>query len=133
MMERLPHTLVWDDEHGANQQIDAGEMMRRLATVLAGELETKHFRGEPRYQIKRFYPGGFELLIVAGHVYDDREALSMTFELGAAAMDRPLASYHLSGGLQRIKASRHTAWIRASNGTVVLVGEGLGGYLEIQN
>ncbi len=130
---RLPHLVTWDDQHAANQLIDPAEMLRRLARVLDAELAERSFRGEPRYELRRVYPGGFELAIVAGHIYDTREALSMSFELHAAGMRRPVASYHLAGGLQRVKVSDTTAWIRAANGTVLILGEGLGGLIEVQN
>ena len=133
MADRLPHRVVWDDRHGEQQQLEAGEMMRRLAGVLQAELVERSFRGEPRYELRRVYRGGFELTIMAGHIYDTRETLSMAVELRAAGMDRPLASYHLSGGVGRIKASETTAWISAANGTVLIVGEGLGGIIEVQN
>ena len=127
------HVVTWDDQHAANQQLDAGEMMRRLAGVLQADYQERSFRGEPRYELKRVYRGGFELAIIAGHIYDTRESLSMVVELRASGMDRPLASYHLAHGPQRVKASGDTAWIRAANGTVLIVGEGLGGILEVQN
>ena len=132
-MERLAHMLTWDDQHAINQRIDAGEMMRRLAHVLSAELVERAFRGEPRYELRRTYRGGFELGIIAGHIYDTREVLSMAVELRAAGMQRPLASYHLSSGLERVKASEATAWLRAANGTILIVGEGLGGIVEVQN
>lgn len=131
-MQRSPHLVIWDDAAAAEQQIDAGEMMQRLARVLSADYTEKTFRGEPRYELRRCYVGGFELQIVAGHIYDDREALSLVIELRAAALERPLASVHLSGGVQRVKASRDTAWLRARNGTIVLVGESLGGIVEVQ-
>ena len=133
MLDRLPHLVTWDDQQAINQRIDAGEMMRRLARVLDAEYRERSFRGEPRYELRRTYRGGFELAIVAGHIYDTRENLSMGVELRAAGMIRPLASYHLSDGLERIKVSDDTAWIRATNGAVLIVGEGLGGILEVQN
>ena len=134
--EHLPrtyHTVVWDDQETMNQQLDAGEMMRRLAVVLQAEYHERTFRGEPRYELRRVYRGGFELSILAGHIYDTRETLSMAVELWAAGMSRPLVSYHLSSGLQRVKASGNTAWLRAANGAVLIVGEGLGGIVEAQN
>ncbi len=131
--DSLPHLVAWDDQHVVNQMIDPGEMMRRLAGVLGAEYAERGFRGEPRYELRRGYPGGFELVIIAGHIYDTREALSMSVELRTVGMSRPLASYHLSDGLQRIKASGTTAWIRAANSTVLIVGEGLGGLIEVQN
>ncbi len=130
---RMSHLVAWDDQHVVNQMIDPGEMMRRLAGVLGAEYAEQSFRGEPRYELRCSYPGGFELVIIAGHIYDTREALSMSVELRTAGMSRPLASYHLSDGLQRVKASGTTAWIRAANGTVLIVGEGLGGLIEVQN
>lgn len=132
-MHRSPHLVAWDDTNAANQMIDAGEMMRRLARVLNGDYREKQVRGEPRYEIERTYVGGLVLLIIAGHIYDDRETLSLVIELRAAASARPLVSYHLSGGLQRVKASHDTAWLRSDNGTIAIVGEGLGGIVEIQN
>ncbi len=129
----LPHTVFWDDQDTVNQRVDAGEMMRRLGRVLEAEFVERSFRGEPRYEIRRVYPRGFELRIVAGHIYDTRELLSMAVELWAAGVDRPLASYHLSSGIERVKASANSAWIRAFNGTVLIVGEGLGGIVEVQN
>ncbi|MBA3947889.1 MAG: hypothetical protein H0X37_25460 [Herpetosiphonaceae bacterium] len=133
LAERLPHVVTWDDQDAVDQQIDAGEMMRRLAGILGGEYREKQFRGEPRYEVRCYLPGGFELSLMAGHIYDDRETLSLAIELRAAALSRPLASYHLSGGIDRIKASADTAWLRATNGTVVILGHGLGGILEVQN
>jgi hypothetical protein len=44
-----------------------------------------------------------------------------------------LSSTHLSGGVERVKASQDTAWLRARNGTIVIVGESLGGIVEVQN
>ncbi len=132
-MERLRHTIIWDDAQAENQRLDAGEAMRRLAQVLEAELSERSFRDEPRYELRRVYRGGFELTIVAGHIYDTREHLSMAVELRAAGMSRTLASYHLSEGLQRVKASGNTVWIRAANGTVLILGEGLGGIVEVQN
>lgn len=132
-IERLPHRVVWDDEYAANQVIDPAEMMRRLARVLDARLVERTFRGEARYELTRSYPGGFELAIVAGHIYDTREALSLSVELYAAAVSGPLASYHLADGLQRVKVSATTAWLRAANGTVLILGEGLGGLIEVQN
>ena len=131
--DRLPHLVAWDDQHVVNEMIDPGEMVRRLAGVLGAEHAERSFRGEPRYEIRRSYPGGFELVLIAGHICDTRETLSMSVELWAAGMSRPIASYHLSDGLQRVKASGTTAWIRAANGTVLIVGEGLGGLIEVQN
>ncbi len=132
-VEHLRHTVIWDDAQAQNQRLAAGEAMRRLAHVLEAELSERSFRDEPRYELRRVYRGGFELTIVAGHIYDTREHLSMVVELRAAAMSRPLASYHLSEGLQRVKASGNTVWIRATNGTVLILGEGLGGIVEVQN
>ena len=131
--EPLRHAVIWDDAEATNQRIDAGEMMRRLARVLDAELEERSFRGEARYALRRCYPGGVELEIVAGHIYDTREVLSLAVELRAAGVGRPLASYHLSGGPQRVKAAAGTAWIRAVNGAVLIVGDGLGGIVEVQN
>jgi hypothetical protein len=125
--------VAWDDPRAVNQLIDPGEMMRRLARVLGAQYVERSFRGEPRYELRRTYRGGFELTIMAGHIYDTREALSMSVELRTAGMSRPVASYHLSNGLQRVKASDTTAWISAGNGTIVIVGEGLGGLIEVQN
>lgn len=131
--ERLPHLVAWDDPQAVNQLIEPGEMMRRLAGVLGAQYVERSFRGEPRYELRCGYPGGFELVIMAGHIYDTREALSMSVELWAAGMSQPLASYHLSNGLNRIKASDTTAWISVANGTVLIVGGGLGGLIEVQN
>jgi hypothetical protein len=131
--ERLPHTVFWDDADQSNQQIDAGELMRRLSNVLGGSLVERTFRGEPRYELRRRYGDGLELTIVAGHIYDTRETLSLAIELRLEGRERPLASYHLSGGLQRVKASGAVAWLRAANGSVLIVGEGLGGLIEVQN
>ena len=133
MIVRPPHMVTWDDQHTSNESIDAAEMMQRLAKVLEGEYIEKRFRGEPRYEVRRFYPGGFELTIVAGHVYDNREVLSMIVELYAAAMPHPLVSVHLSNGVDRVKAARETAWLRANNGTIVIVGQSIGGFVEVQN
>ena len=108
-------------------------MMRRLAGVLRAEYRERTFRGEPRYELRRVYGGGFELSVIAGHIYDTRETLSLAVELRAAGQSRPLASYHLSSGVERVKASADTAWLRAANGTVLIVGESLGGIVEIQN
>ncbi len=132
-MQRTPHVVIWDDQHASEQLIDAADMMQRLARVLNADYKEKTFRGEPRYEIQRFYPGGFELSIIAGHIYDDREVLSLAIELRAAAMPRALTSVHLSNGVERVKASQDTAWLRARNGMVVLIGESLGGIVEIQN
>lgn len=132
-MERLPHSVLWDDQTAASQRIDAGEMMRRLAAVLRADLREYHFRGEPRYELRRVYPGAVSLAIVAGHIYDTREVLSMAVELRLDGTDRPLASFHLSGGLERVKASGTTAWLRAANGPVLVVGDGPGGIVEVQS
>lgn len=132
-MQRTPHVVIWDDQHASEQTIDAAEMMQRLARVLSADYKEKTFRGEPRYELQRFYPGGFELSIIAGHIYDDREVLSLAIELRAAAMPQPLTSVHLSNGVQRVKASQDTAWLRARNGMIVIVGAGLGGIVEVQN
>ncbi|HEX6293453.1 MAG TPA: hypothetical protein VFZ66_30005 [Herpetosiphonaceae bacterium] len=132
-MQRASHLLIWDDQQVSEESIEAAEMMRRLARVLSADYQEKTFRGEPRYEVRRFYPGGFELSIVAGHIYDDREVLSLAIELRAAALPQPLTSVHLSNGVQRVKASRDTAWLRARNGTIVIVGESLGGIVEVQN
>ena len=133
MSKYLPHSVAWDDQDAMNQRLDAGEMMRRLAGVLHADFSERSFRDEPRYELRRIYRGGFELTIVAGHIYDTRENLSMVVELRAAGSNRPLASYHLSNGLERIKVSGDTAWIRATNGPVLIVGESLGGIVEVQN
>jgi len=133
MIARPPHVVTWDDQTTSNETVDAAEMMQRLAKVLDAEYSEKSFRGEPRYELRRFYPGGFELTISAGHIYDNREVLSLIVELTAAAMPRPLVSVHLSNGVQRVKAARETAWIRALNGTIVIVGQGIGGIVEVQN
>jgi hypothetical protein len=133
MSDRLLHTVFWDDAERANQQIDAAELMRRLADVLGAELKQRSFRGEPRYELHRAYADGLELTIIAGHIYDTRETLSLAIELRSAGRDRPLASYHLSGGLQRVKASGAVAWLLAENGTVLLIGDSLGGLIEVQN
>jgi hypothetical protein len=133
MTARTPHVVTWDDRHTSNETVDAAHMMQRLAKVLEAEYAEKSFRGEPRYELRRFYPGGFELAIAAGHIYDNREVLSMNIELRAAAMPRPLVSVDLSNGVERVKASRETAWIRATNGTIVIVGQGIGGIVEVQN
>lgn len=132
-VEHLPHTVVWDDQDLVNQRVGAGELMRRLARVLQADLVERTFRDEPRYELRRVYRGGFELTIVAGHIYDTREVLSLVVELRAAGLARPLASFHLSDGLERVKASGATAWLRAANGTVLILGEGLGGIVEVQN
>lgn len=132
-MQRFPHLVVWDDANATEQTVDAAEMMQRLARVLDADYHEKRFRGEPRYELQRSYGGGVELTIVAGHIYDDREVLSMVIELRSAAQARPLASFHLSGGVHRVKASQDTAWLRSRNGTVVIVGESLGGIVEVQN
>jgi hypothetical protein len=133
MTERLRHTVFWDDAEQSNQQLDAGELMQRLASVLGAILTERTFRGEPRYELSRSYEDGLELAIIAGHIYDTREALSLAIELRMAGRAGPLASYHLSGGLQRVKASGTVAWLRAANGTVLIVGDGLGGLIEVQN
>jgi len=127
------HRLLWDDQDAVNQQIEAGEMMRRLATVLDAIYTERVFRGEPRYELRREYPDGLELSIIAGHIYDTREVLSLIVELRVTGQSRPLASFHLSNGLERVKAAPGTAWLRATNGTVLIVGEGLGGIVEAQN
>ena len=133
MAEHLPHVVTWDDQCATHQRLDAREMMRRLAGVLQADYSERTFRDEQRYELRRVYRGGFELMILAGHIYDTRESLSMIVELRAAGFSRPLASYHLAHGLERIKASADTAWICAANGTVLIVGEGLGGIVEVQN
>ena len=133
MIARPPHVVTWDDQTTSNETVDAAEMMQRLAKVLDAEYSEKSFRGEPRYELRRVYPGGFELNIAAGNVYDDREVFSMVVELWAVGMQRPLSSTHLSGGVERVKASQDTAWLRARNGTIVIVGESLGGIVEVQN
>jgi hypothetical protein len=135
-MQPSPHLVIWDDASAAEQLIPAAEMMQRLGRVLDADYREKQFRGEPRYELRRAYPGGLELQISAGHIYDDREALSMAIELWAAdpqqPAQRPLISVHLSGGIQRVKASQDTAWLRARNGSIVIVGESLGGIVEVQ-
>jgi hypothetical protein len=131
-MQPSPHLVIWDDASAAEQLIPAAEMMQRLGRVLDADYREKQFRGEPRYELRRDYPGGLELQISAGHIYDDREALSMAIELWAADAQRPLISVHLSGGIQRVKASQDTAWLRARNGSIVIVGESLGGIVEVQ-
>jgi|GEM_PF-4330860 len=132
-MQRLPHLVTWDDANAFGQQIDVAEMMQRLVRVLNADYKEKIFRGEPRYELRSIYPGGFELSIIAGHIYDDREVLSLAIELRAAAMARPLTSVHLSSGVERVKAAQDTVWLRAKNGMIVLVGESLGGIVEVQN
>lgn len=138
-MQPSPHLVVWDDATAAEQLIPAAEMMQRLGRVLDADYREKQFRGEPRYELRRVYLDGLELRISAGHIYDDREALSLVVELWAASdpqaapASRPLTSVHLSGGIQRVKASQDTAWLRARNGSIVIVGEGLGGIVEVQN
>jgi hypothetical protein len=132
-MRRASHLVTWDDATATEQTIDAAEMMQRLARVLDADYKEKTVRGEPRYELQRIYPGGFALSMVAGHIYDDREVLSLVIEVRAAALDRPLTSCHLSGGIERVKASHDTAWLRARNGMIVLVGESLGGIVEVQN
>ena len=132
--EHLPsHVITWDDQEAPNQQLAAGDMLRRLAGVLEAEFTERSFRDEPRYELRRIYPGGLELSILAGHIYDVRETLSMVVELRVAGASRPVASYHLSQGIERVKASDHTAWIRSTNGAVLIVGEGLSGIVEVQN
>ena len=133
MIGPLPHTVFWDDAERSNEQIDAPELMRRLAVVLGATFAERSFRGEPRYELRRVYADGLHLAVVAGHLYDTRETLSFAIELRAGERERPLASYHLSGGLQRVKASGNVAWLRAANGTVLILGEGLGGVIEVQN
>lgn len=133
VVEHLPHTVIWDDQEAVNQRLGVGELMRRLARILEADLVERTFRDEPRYELRRIYRGGFELTVVAGHIYDTREVLSMAVELRGAGMARPLASFHLSNGLERVKASGNTAWLRAANGTVLILGEGLGGIVEVQN
>ena len=132
-MQRSPHLVTWDDAAAAGQIIDGAEMMQRLGRVLDADYKEKEFRGEQRYELRRVYPGGFELHMMAGHIYDDREVFSMVVELWAVGMQRPLSSTHLSGGVERVKASQDTAWLRARNGTIVIVGESLGGIVEVQN
>lgn len=133
MPERLAHIVLWDDEQSSNQRIDAAEMMRRLARVLGAELRERAVRDEPRYELRRVYGGGFELTIIAGHIYDTREMLSLAVELRAAGISRPLAACHFGAGISRVKASADTAWIRAANGTVLIIGAGIGGIVEVQN
>ena len=133
MTERLPHTVFWDDAERSNEQVDVAELMRRLAAVLGAAFVERAFRGEPRYELHRTYADGVELAVVAGHIYDTREALSLAIELRASGREQPLASYHLSGGLQRVKASGNVAWLLAANGTVLIVGGSLGGLIEVQN
>ena len=133
MTERLPHTVFWDDAERSNEQVNAAELMRRLAAVLGATFVERTFRGEPRYELHRTYADGLELAVVAGHIYDTREALSLAIELRASGREQPLASYHLSGGLQRVKASGNVAWLLAANGTVLIVGGSLGGLIEVQN
>lgn len=132
-MSRAPHLVTWDDANAAGQTIDAAEMMQRLGRVLNADYKEKTFRDEPRYELRRAYPGDIELLISAGHIVDDREVLSVVIELRAAAMSQPIASVHLSGGVQRVKASQHSAWLRARSGAIVIVGESLGGIVEVQH
>lgn len=137
-MQRTPHLVIWDDAVAAEQLIPADEMMQRLGRVLDATYREKQVRGEPRYELERSYPGGVELRISAGHIYDDREALSLVVELWGAAdpqasPQRPLCSVHLSGGIQRVKASQDTAWLRARSGTIVIVGASLGGIVEVQH
>ena len=132
-MQRSPHLVVWDDANAGEQTVDAAEMMQRLGRVLEADYREKTFRGEPRYELQRSYPGDVELTVIAGHVYDDREVLSMVIELRHPGQGRPLASLHLSGGVQRVKASQDTAWLRARNGMVVILGESLGGIVEVQH
>lgn len=132
-MRRTPHLITWDDAHAAEQVLDAAEMMQRLGRVLDADYREKTFRGEPRYELRRSYPGELELLIMAGHIYDDREVLSVVIELRTKTTARPLISVHLSGGLERVKASQDTAWLRARSGTIVIVGESLGGIVEVQH
>lgn len=138
-MQSSPHLVIWDDASAAEQLIPAAEMMQRLGRVLDADYRETQFRGEPRYDLRRTYPGNLELRISAGHIYDDREALSLVIELWAASadpavpIDRPLISVHLSGGIQRVKASPDTAWLRARNGSIVIIGESLGGIVEVQH
>ena len=82
--EQLRHLVTWDDSRAVNQMIDPGEMMRRLACVLGAAYAERSFRVEPHYELRRSYPDGFELAIIAGHIYDTREALSMSVELSSA-------------------------------------------------
>jgi len=131
-MSVTPHTVVWDDAQTDAETVDVAEMMRRAAVVLGAELRERWFRGEPRYELRRHYAGGFELFIVAGHINDDREALSLAIELRAAGMARPLTSVHLSSGIERVKASRDALWLRVRGGAAVLLGENLGGIVEVQ-
>lgn len=132
-MQRSPHLLIWDDASTNEQVIDAAEMMRRLARMLAADFKEKIVRDEPRYELRRVYPGGFELAMIAGHIYDDREVLSVVIEVRAAALPKPITSVHLSGGIQRVKAARDVAWLRARNGMIVIVGDSLGGIVEVQH
>ncbi len=131
-MSGTPHTVVWDDADTDADTIDVAEMMRRAARVLDAELRERQFRGEPRFELRRHYTGGLELSIVAGHINDDREALSLAIELRAAGVARPLTSVHLSSGIERVKASRAALWLRARGGAAVLIGENLGGIVEVQ-
>lgn len=132
-MQRSPHLIVWDDATSSAQLIDGAELMQRLGRVLDADYKEKQFRGEPRYELHRSYPAGVELSVIAGHIVDDREVLSLVIDLRQLGSARPLLTCHLSGGVQRVKASKDTAWLRARNGTVVIVGEGLGGIVEVQN
>lgn len=131
-MSLTPHTVVWDDAENDAGTVDTAEMMRRAARVLGAELRERQFRGEPRFELRRHYAGGFELDIVAGHINDDREVLSLVIELRAAGKPGPLVSVHLSSGIERVKASRDSLWLRARGGAAILIGENLGGIIEVQ-
>src|SRR5687767_6978214 len=131
--ESVPHTVLWDDQQSAGERLDAEAMMRRLAMVLEGEFRKRTFRDEPVYEVSRVYAGEIELRVQAGHIYDTREQMSLAVELHDLDASRLLASYHLAGGLERVKAAPGTAWLRTANGTVLILGGGMGGILEVQN
>ncbi|HEY1011851.1 MAG TPA: hypothetical protein VGE07_04045 [Herpetosiphonaceae bacterium] len=130
MSHQLHHRLVWDDAQGSEQVLDAESAMRRLAGVLGADFSIKPWRGEDRYFLDR-REDGLELSVTAGHIYDTRELLTLAIEIRAAG--KLIASYGCSQGVERIKASADTAWLRTPLGTVVILGNGPGGWLEVQD
>lgn len=130
MSHQLHHRLIWDDAQASEQILDAETALRRLAQVLDADFMIKPWRGEDRYILTRS-EGALELTVTAGHVYDTRELLTLAIEIRAAG--RLLASYGCSQGVERIKVSADTAWLRTPLGTVVILGNGPGGWLEVQD
>ncbi|GIV95518.1 MAG: hypothetical protein KatS3mg057_0175 [Herpetosiphonaceae bacterium] len=126
----LHHSVIVDDEEHEGRVLDAGEALRLIAESIGATVAIRWFRDEPRYILTR-QDGQFELALVAGHLYDTRETLSLTVELRYG--DLLLASCNCSAGIERVKLGAGTAWLRTPGGLRIILGSGIGGLLEVQD